>query len=144
MKCNVQAGGKGALHTPRMASKKQKKMAELRPLLRARGPTPRKKGAMPRPSAMTRADALASVGRLLAEHIITVLTTSSGVVAAAAAAPAVPPIMRSSTTVGCRSQGRGHSHGIALGAGGGPGEDSSERMIASMAKARPGKGITSM
>lgn len=87
-----------------MASKKQKKMAELRPLLSARGPTPLKNGAMPRPSDITRAEALASVGRLLAEHIITVFTTSRGVVAAAAAAPAVPPISRSSTTVGCRAK----------------------------------------
>ena len=152
--------------TPRSASKKQKKMALLRPLLSARGPTPAKKGARPPPPcivvqqslhtmllprqhgpstkarvdttsfldmiqltghsfvwpvrgpppasniaepavrgagtcAVTHAAAPASVGRLLALHIMTVLRTSSGVVAAAAAAPAAPPIMRSSTTVGC-------------------------------------------
>ena len=50
---------------------------------------------------MTRAAAPARVGRLLALHIMTVLSTSSGVVTAAAAPPAAPPISRSSTTVGC-------------------------------------------
>ena len=57
--------------TPRRASKKQKKTAELRPLLSARGATPAKKGAMPAPCCMTSLDALAMVGRVLAEHIIT-------------------------------------------------------------------------
>lgn len=103
LKMNDKQGHHVVLRTPRRASKKQKKMAELRPLESERGPTPLKKGAAPRPSAIMRADADASVGRLDALHIMTVLTTSSGVVTAAAAAPAAPPINRSSTTVGCAS-----------------------------------------
>ncbi len=61
----------GPCFTPRRASKKQKKTAEFRPLLKARGPTPAKKGLMPAPCCITSLDALDIVGRELAEHIIT-------------------------------------------------------------------------
>ena len=84
------------MQAPEGAPKNMKNMAELMPLDSARGPTPRKKGAMPLPSATTERKAPVSVGRVAAEHIMRVLSTSSGVVDAAARAPAVPPMTRSS------------------------------------------------
>mmetsp|Transcript_3509 Transcript_3509/g.9420 ORF Transcript_3509/g.9420 Transcript_3509/m.9420 type:complete len:208 (-) Transcript_3509:649-1272(-) len=87
----------------RMASKKQKKTALLRPLEMVRGPKPRKKPRHPRFSASKLRTALMKVGRCEAEHIILVFTTSKGVVVAAAHAPALPPMIRSSKMVGCRS-----------------------------------------
>ena len=88
-----------ALKTTLSCSKKQKKMAELMPLEKARGPTPVKKvltRATPGgESRHTPATAPAKDGLADALHIMRVLTTSRGVVAPAATAPAIRPMVMS-------------------------------------------------
>ena len=68
----------------RYASNRQKKRAELIPLARVRGPTPRKKPPSPLERYTCSAER-ATVGCFAAVTIMRVFTTSKGVVAAAAA-----------------------------------------------------------